>query len=180
MKFVVVKIVRETRPEKILAGAQYRYPDSYDAMQVHVCVRGPHVYDGGIMMFHGETEELLLCLPDELVDSWVKTDPDGFRALTSAEAETWMANNRRIQAQPSEMVSDAGANKLLLVMARTLTKMAEAQGVEIALDDKNALDPDHAELGVERPKKELAQVFQADLVSAIVEAEIKMDPDAKV
>lgn len=160
MKFVIVKMIRETRPAELAKGAQVRYPDGYDALEVHVSVRGPHVYDGGILMYQGETEELLLRLPDEMVDRWTRDNPDFFRELSQTEAESWVKNNRKVQSQPAETVSETGAHRILLALARATVALAKAQGVEVSGDDLNALDPNHPEPGAMRPKKDLAEMFE--------------------
>lgn len=144
MKFVIVTIRRNATG----VGPGMAYPAEFNAVIVQNNSGGPQIRDGGIG--NGlATEEMLMRIEDTLADQYdLSAD---MRIATQAEADTWLAGNARVQALPEERITDA--DRLAAIALK------KSLGMELSLEDLDAMDADKPVRGINRITRETRGLF---------------------
>jgi hypothetical protein len=168
VKFVLVTVTLESDPRNPLVR-MYRYPDSYDWQEIELAKRGPHMYQGTMTVLRmAESEELLLCLRDDVADKLAKDGSGLCREVTAAEADAWLAVV--LASVPDEMVTNP--TRVSLIEAKI------AAGVELTQDDVDVLDVNNPKAVIARVPKTVEGIFElsaiepAGVVEAVADAEL--------
>ena len=132
------------------AENRFRYPDCYDAQEVHRNQLGGNLYLGEIARGAAQ-DECLIYVESRLAQRYKRACPGDFKILTEAEADTWLAAHPAIANRTDEVVSDI--ERLQAIQAKA------AAGAPITQDDRDALDPDHPKPGISRQGKRARDVF---------------------